>query len=174
LRLRCPLMNGTVTDGTWLMHSVADDLEVRYRTGPSAVVALVIGCGDHGSDVSRNVAASGVRPRRLRIPSREGVSCSARRDACRAHDVAFYDTGEQLNGRRGRGLTVRVDILNQMIESVALCILAPCPLCHSTSTSIPTALHGEIDGKTMRFADGVHTTQLPHLSRTQGLPRWPL
>ena len=73
----------------------------------------------------------------------------------------FYDTGEQLNGRPwDEDSPVRVDILNQMIESVAALhpgVVSVVPLNKYLDS------HGhytaKIDGKTMRFADGVHTTQ---------------
>ena len=73
----------------------------------------------------------------------------------------FYDTGEQLNGRPwDEDSPVRVDILNRMIESVAALhpgVVSVVPLnkyldSHGHYTS-------KINGKTMRFADGVHTTQ---------------
>jgi hypothetical protein len=73
----------------------------------------------------------------------------------------FYDTGEQLNGQPwDEDSPVRVDVLNKIIESVAAQhphVVSVVPLNkyldpdgHYTS---------KIDGKTMRFADGVHTTQ---------------
>ena len=73
----------------------------------------------------------------------------------------FYDTGEQLNGRPwDEDSPARVDILNQMIESVAALhpgVVSVVPLNKYLDS------HGhytaKIDGKTMRFADGVHTTQ---------------
>ena len=73
----------------------------------------------------------------------------------------YYDSGEQLNGQPwDEDSPSRVDLLNQMIASVAaksrgLVTVVPLnkyldPDGHFTS---------RIDGKVMRFADGVHTTQ---------------
>jgi peptidoglycan/LPS O-acetylase OafA/YrhL len=73
----------------------------------------------------------------------------------------FYDTGEQLDGRPwDEDSPVRVNILNQMIESVAAQhpgVVSVVPL----NKYLDSHGHytGTIDGKTMRFADGVHTTQ---------------
>jgi hypothetical protein len=73
----------------------------------------------------------------------------------------YYSTGEQLDGQPwDEDSPARVDVLNRIIESVATM--------HSGAVSI-VPLHKYLDpdghytltinGKVMRFADGVHTTQ---------------
>ena len=123
------------------MHSVADDLEADVEQVHPQVVALVIGwwetmdrmyqgtwqhLGDPAFDAYETVAAreGGVGPR---------LAGSARG----AHDRRRTSTrGEQLNGRPwDEDSPARVDILNQIIESVAAGTPASCPLCRSTSTS---------------------------------------
>jgi peptidoglycan/LPS O-acetylase OafA/YrhL len=73
----------------------------------------------------------------------------------------YYDTGEQLNGQPwDEDSPTRVNVLNKLILSVA----AQHP---KTVSVVPLNKyldpHGhytlKIDGKTMRFADGVHTTE---------------
>jgi peptidoglycan/LPS O-acetylase OafA/YrhL len=73
----------------------------------------------------------------------------------------FYDTGEQPDGQPwDEDAPARVDLLNKMIETVA----AVNP---GTVSVVPLNRYldpdghftSKIDGKTMRFADGVHTTE---------------
>jgi hypothetical protein len=73
----------------------------------------------------------------------------------------YYDSGEQLDGQPwDEDSPHRVDLLNQMIESVA----AEHP---GTVSVIPLNQYldpdghftSSIDGRVMRFTDGVHTTQ---------------
>jgi peptidoglycan/LPS O-acetylase OafA/YrhL len=94
----------------------------------------------------------------------------------------YYDSGEQLNGQPwDEDAPARVNRLNQIIESVA----AGHP---KTVSVVPLNKYLDpkghytlkIDGKTMRFADGVHTTQaagtylapkiLPQLAGLKGSP----
>ena len=73
----------------------------------------------------------------------------------------FYDSGEQLGGQPwDEDAPARVDLLNTMIESVAA--MHP-----GTVSVVPLNRYldpdgrftWKIDGKMMRFADGVHTTE---------------
>jgi peptidoglycan/LPS O-acetylase OafA/YrhL len=73
----------------------------------------------------------------------------------------FFDSGEQLDGQPwDEDAPARVDILNKLIESVATAHPGTVSIVPLNKFLDPEGhFTSKIDGKVMRFADGVHTTE---------------